>query len=499
MLHDRLSRAWVLFGLLLVVTCLSIGRLAWMPAEVARAAPLKQVVDTATPAPTDTDTPMPTDTYAPTATDTPSPTSSATPTLTPTNTMTSTPVAPSHLVISEFRTRGLNGAGDEFVEIFNPNGAAVNISGWKIKKSSGCGTSISTLVTITTGVVLQAGGHYLVAATGSSLTIAADQAFSPGIADEGGIALVMADGVSIVDQAGMCNSTQYLEGVNLAPLSGNSDQSYARNPSGPASGCYDVNNNASDFSLISPAVPQNKSSPLSMCPGVLTSTPTHTPTLTPTRTPTPTKTAAPGNIVINEFLPRPRSDWNGDGAVNVYDEYIEIMNVGTDAVSLKGWKLDDDLGGSSPYTLPDITLEPRAITRFFRTDTGIILGDGGDTVRLLKPGGQTADIYTYPVVEKADIAWCRLPDGNGAWTFACRPTPGRPNARSESGYLTPTPSSGREGQNAPAGCPLADSLAEGIIQSECGDSSAGIWNWGLWAEGGERWLENRFKWDVFIQ
>jgi hypothetical protein len=185
--------------------------------------------------------------------------------------------------------------------------------------------------------------------------------------------------------------------------------------------------------------------------------------------------------------------------VNVGDEYIELMNMGTMAVNLGNWKLDDGDGGSSPYTLPEIILQPRAITRFFHADSGVALHDGGDTVRLLRPGGQTADIYTYPLVEKVDIAWCRLPDGSGAWTFACRPTPGRPNIRAGSGNLTPTPASATGGQSAPEICLLADTLPESIFQAECGNWPAAIWNWDWWGEGEEFWLESRLKWGVVIQ
>ena len=87
------------------------------------------------------------------------------------------------------------GAEDEFVELYNPTGAPVNIGNWMISKSSGCGTSISTLVTIYYGTVLQPGQHYLVAAYASSSSVTnADQRFSPGIADNGGLALVSSGG-----------------------------------------------------------------------------------------------------------------------------------------------------------------------------------------------------------------------------------------------------------------------------------------------------------------
>ncbi len=470
-----------------------IALFALIGAAHVRAAPLKQVVDTDTPTQTDTDIPTPTatDTDTPTATITNTPT----PTLTPTITATSTPVAPTYLVISEFRTRGPIGTSDEFIEIFNPTGAAVSIGGWQIKKSSACGTSLSVLVTIAANTILLPGQYFLAAAIGAS-SPAADQTFSASISDEGGLALVDRAG-NVVDQAGMCINTLYHEGTTLPPLTENADKSYQRKPGGSSGACYDIGSNAADFILVAPAWPQNKSSPLTMCAGVLTATVTSTPTKTPTRTPTRTPTPVPGVLVINEFLPHPRSDWNGDGVVNVGDEYIEIINVSPQAVSLKGWKIDDGEGVSSPYTLPSVTLKPGEMTRFFGAETGILLSDGGDTVLLLKPGGQTVDIRNYPVVAKADQTWCRLPDGSGVWTFTCYPTPGKPNAALAVGQsVQPAPAA-----SGAIACPLGDAVPGEIFQAECDAPGAALWGLDYWQmnEWNGIWIEGRYKWADYIQ
>ena len=423
---------------------------------------------TPTPTPTPTGTDTPTYTYTPefsdTASSTPSPSLTATHTYTPTS--TATPVAPAHLVISEFRARGWygpDGSADEFVELFNPGGAAVNIGNWMIKKSGSCasssGAAVSNLVTIPAGTILKAGQHYLLAAAGSYLASSSstsprpDLTFPASLADDGGLALVNSAG-SLVDQVGMCSSTRYREGTTLSPLEGASDSSYERKPGG-LTACYDTNNNSADFALLTVASPLNKSSPITMCTGVLTSTPTRT--LVPTRTPTP----IPGVVVINEFLPHPRRDWNGDGTANTADEYIELMNMGTRSVNLRNWRLDNG-AGTPAYTLTALTLLPRQIALYFRSVTGLALSDGGGSVRLVKPNGTTADIYNYPPVAAADVTWCRLPDGSGVWTFACRPSPSSPNAP-----LGPTPT------YAPPGP---------------GEGSGGVF-----------WLESRSKWEVFVE
>ena len=378
------------------------------------------------------------------------------------------------------------GADDELVELFNPTGAAVNIGGWLIRKSSACGTSLQTLVTISSGTILQPGQHYLLAASGSNSSITnADQTFSPGIADDGGLALVNS-GLTI-DQVGMCTDTYYREGNVLQPLSGTSNQSYDRKPGGDTA-CYDTNDNASDF-VRSAANPHNQDSQAVMCAGVILSSPTHTPTRTLTGTPTRGPTAIPAEVVLNEFLPHPHSDWNGDGTANVGDEYIEIINLGTIAINVKNWKLDTGTGSSKTFSLPDITLQPRQIAAFFGSQTGLSLSDGGATVRLLKPDGYIEDAYTYPVVELADWTWCRLPDGTGVWGFTCRPSPDRPNI-----FLnTPTPGTIPGGSSI---CLQGNTIPQSMIMAECGNFGAGIAN-----NPGEQlfWLPTRWKWAIFVE
>ena len=399
---------------------------------------------------------------------------------------TPTPTAPSHIVISEFRSRGPNGAGDEFVELFNPTGASVNVSSWMIRRSYSCGYSSMNLVSISANTILLPGQHYLVASTGSSVPNP-DQTFTTDIPDDGGVGLLTNYAV-VVDAAGMCETTQYHEGTALAPMVNDIDQSYERKPGG-ATSCYDTNNNANDFYVNSPSIPQNKNSPIVMCAGVSLYTPTPTPTPSPTRTPTRAPTPFPGIVVINEFLPHPHTDWNGDGTANSGDEYIELMNMGTEPVNLLNWKLDDD-GGSSPFTLPSLTLLPRQMAVFYQSQTGISLSDGGDSVRLMKPTGLTVDRFNYPVVTVADRTWCRLPDGTGGWSFICNPTPAKPNIPVSLG----NPGTAPPVESEPL-C-VMDTAPRSIISAECNSPGSD-----MWGDAGIReiWLKSRWKWDVFVQ
>ena len=185
-------------------------------------------------------------------------------------------------------------------------------------------------------------------------------------------------------------------------------------------------------------------------------------------------------IVINEFLPRPGFDWNQDGQVDVFDEFIEIKNIGTATANLSGWKLDDEANqGSNPYTLPSLTLKIGERMVFYGSQTNILLSDGGDTVRLLNPNNKVFDSYTYTFAEFEDQSICRLPDGNGSWYEDCVPTPNLTNTREGAAPSMP------DGEDfvSPV-CELPDTLPADFLFAECGGYGADIWHSYFWDQSG---------------
>jgi hypothetical protein len=96
------------------------------------------------------------------------------------------------VVISEFRTRGPNGAADEFVEPFDASSSPVNIGGWKVNGSNNA-AGTTTRFTIGANTTLNPGCFFL--ATNSSASggpysgpVPGNITFATGITDDGGIA-----------------------------------------------------------------------------------------------------------------------------------------------------------------------------------------------------------------------------------------------------------------------------------------------------------------------
>jgi hypothetical protein len=220
--------------------------------------------------------------------------------------------------------------------------------------------------------------------------------------------------------------------------------------------------------------------------------PTPTPSRTSTATRTPTPLPIDARLVINEILARPGFDWNQDGEVNVYDEFIEIKNLSPINVDMQGWRLDT---GNVIFSLPNGTLQPNERIVLYSAETKLLLSDGGETVRLINPSGRIYDAYTYTVAKAEDESICRLPDGNvyGGWFDDCLPTPNLSNTREGS---VPTSPDGNES----AVCNLPDTIPADFFFAECGGYGANIWNPLYWDTLFKMFIQNNTtKWESFIE
>ncbi|MBN1885718.1 MAG: lamin tail domain-containing protein [Candidatus Krumholzibacteriota bacterium] len=171
-------------------------------------------------------------------------------------------------------------------------------------------------------------------------------------------------------------------------------------------------------------------------------------------------TAATSQIVINEILADPARDWDGDGEYDYRnDEWVEILNAGSEPVDLAGYLIADGAEGPAwRFGLAGV-LEPGGVVVVYGSDSraweestgnaiyGLSLNNTGDVVRLFRvAGGDTVLVDGREYVARAaenDRSFGRRADDPGTWVVfdalnpcpaeseppgtGCLPTPGAPN------------------------------------------------------------------------
>ncbi|WKZ36797.1 MAG: lamin tail domain-containing protein [Anaerolineales bacterium] len=416
------------------------------------------------------------------------PTPSPTNTSTPTPTITTTPPGVRSVIINEIAWAGTASGlpDDEWIELYNPGTVPISITGWNLRAVDGTPN-------IVLNGTIPAGGYFLLE-RGSNLgddttvsDIPADQIYTGNALSNTGEALTLYDGANRVIDTANGNGGAWPAGSattygTMERITGtvDSDTAWHTNTGVKRNGL-----NANGGNIL--GTPRNSNS---IGP---------TPTPSSTRTSTPTSTPAfviDPRPIINEILARPGFDWNQNGRVDVFDEFIEIKNLSPIDINLSGWKLDLLDGGS--FSLPNVSLKPGERVVFYGSQTNLLLSDGGATIRLYNPSGRIYDAYTYSFAREADRSFCRLPDGNvfGKWFEDCTPTPNLANSRA--GVVPSMPGGGYE---SPV-CELPDTIPAAFLLAECRGYGANIWNSFYWDQPGWHVLffrQNTSKWEAFIE
>lgn len=392
-------------------------------------------------------------------------------TSTPTNTLPPpTAAAALTVVINEVAWAGTQAASDdEWIELYNPSAVAIDLTGWTLKSSDGSPN-------ITLSGTIPAGGYFLLERSDDDTVagVIANMFYSGSLSNNGEILRLYDSTNQLIDTA---NSNGGAWPAGNASTYASMQRSRISTDSDFVWVTYDANNDNSSLYAHDAAGNVIKGTP-----GRGNRPNNVTPTVTPQKTATAKSSSSSSSPIlpvlgISEFLPRPGRDWNNDGKVDVYDEFIEIINAGRIDVDLSEYELDDEQNqGSSPYTLPAIILKPGERAVFYAAETGILLSDAGDSVRLLTTDNKVVDARTYGVARFPDQSICRIPDRMGYWNKPCFPTPGNPNALT--GDFPPLPSTGA---NSPFPvCLLPDTTPPEFVAAECEASGGGIWNRQFW-------------------
>jgi phosphatidylserine/phosphatidylglycerophosphate/cardiolipin synthase-like enzyme len=260
---------------------------------------------------------------------------------------------------SDWNNDGYYDSDDEWIELYNPGDFVVNIGGWVLDDKLGSSGSSDPYV-IPQGYYLEPKGYKIFFGneTGVILNDFGEESV-----------ILLDDGASIVDSFSLDGTSD--------------DATFGRYPDGSG--------NWEDFLLPTPGSANQH---------------------------TIDSLANLSSVVINEFLPTPKSLYS--------KEWIELYNSGLDTVTLDGCYLDDVLGsGTKPWRIPlNTTLGAGEHIVFERT---FGLNNAGDSVNFVYVDGSTViDSYTYNNSEY-DISYARGGDGQDLWLTLSNPTPGETN------------------------------------------------------------------------
>ena len=353
---------------------------------------------------------IPNQNYAATLTDTPTATvTSSGPTSTPT-------LWPQRsVVINEVGWSGTGAsATDEWIELYHPGTGTVYLEGWELVGVRAGGViQFDIFFEDTSTDIISIGSNGYLVLTANDTVVTAN-APPPWTLDDPNFGLIDTGMTLYLYDPGQ------LQAVDTANLSvGGVVSAWPAGSTAQRRSMERINSNAGDsqtnwatFSGTPPTSgwPEDADgNPVYGSPGranqVLTVTVTPRPSATPTskRKPTPIPPTPFADMVINEFLPRAGTDWNHDGKVDVYDEFIELKNLGPIDVDLKNWKLDVE--GSvhpAPFTLAGPKLSPGGRVVFYGSMTKLLQEDSGGTVRLINTRGVVIDARGYDPVAYPD-------------------------------------------------------------------------------------------------
>ena len=379
-----------------------------------------------------------------------------------------------HVVISEIKTSGGTGkTTDEFIELYNPTGAPVNLHGWVMVKKTASGSDY-VLVDTFGDKTIPANGYFLIAhPTGYGGSVTPDVVYSTANSISDNNTLVLKNQMQeTVDQIGYGTATVVEGKAASNPASSKSLERKAKPDSTTeymidggrdyfAGNGEDNNNNKNDFIIRETPEPQNSlnepelvtaaaptvpitngntaptnSVPANVNVNKYTSINTNTVSAPAITAPSQVVVIAPEafdyskKIVLNELFP-------ACAGADEDCEFIEIYNDENRQVKLAGWALTDK---KVRYRFTDSAVIPaHGYVAIKRSDTKIALNNTGKDIFLQDPAGKIISGVEYGSA-KEDQAFARTLDGKG-WRWTEKSTPGARNEFTEDGDELIAPSS----------------------------------------------------------
>ena len=336
-------------------------------------------------------------------------------------------VEPQNILIVELQTASEESAGEEFVELHNPNDVPMDVTGWLLQYKSATGENWSTKVELEGAI--EPRGRYLLA-TDDYPEEEFDQEFSSGLAASAGHLRLLVppeieEGEDFThDQIGWGETADSAEGDSpaTAPEKGESLKRVV-----DEDGYFiDTDANFDDFEISIDPTPISDPEPEIV--EVIEEEDTTEEEVVDDEEVTEEEAEVLGEIKESKTYPKiwitelfidpssPKTDAD--------DEFIEIFNPNKTAVQLEGYTIQTGNTYSRSFTIPELAIEPGQYLALYSLDTGIPLSNSGSQARILDPEGN--ELFKTDPYEKAksDISWVLI---DSKWSWSAQPTPAAPN------------------------------------------------------------------------
>ncbi|MBI5754727.1 lamin tail domain-containing protein [Candidatus Peregrinibacteria bacterium] len=184
------------------------------------------------------------------------------------------------------------------------------------------------------------------------------------------------------------------------------------------------------------------------------------------------------NIIISEFVPNPAGS-------DTSEEWIELANTSDRTIALQRLFLDDEEGGSKPFSLEKYAIAPFGFLVIKSRESKLSLKNSGDSVRLLLDNEKILEEIVYDDSALEDESFARDEEGTFSWSQTT--TPGAENIIAEK---SDTPINGNLSKNIffseifpnPKGSDASD---EWIELENTGESDVNLGNWKIEEKGGK--------------
>lgn len=350
------------------------------------------------------------------------------------------------ILITELQTGGATNATEEFVELYNPNDIAVDVTGWQLQYRAASGTaaqtwpvsSLKATLACPTGsaasCTVQIAPQDRLLLVHTIANIAGALPMTGGFSATGGEIRLIEPGTTptVQDFIGYGTAADSEGTPADAPAPGKTLKRVLDTDGNP----IDTDHNATDFIAgcgePSPGAPDT--SPLPYATGCKTLQTDDTSAQSgqttdssdtsgtdqlqdPSTTSDPTATYLP--ILITEVFPDPATP-----AQDSADEFIELFNPNDTTVTLSGYTLQTGTDWRYHFTLGDTPLGPHDYYAVSSAVTKLSLSNSGSGVRLIDPDGQI--VFEVPTYGDAKEGQAWMPN-DGAWQWTLTPTPNAPN------------------------------------------------------------------------